>query len=171
MEIPDATDFQIKVGRKLGIDLRGKTRKVAAAEILDKIAPVIDIKATLFDPNHEEPTEKQIKYEKSAFGIDVSEDSYRVASAKISDAQLKRNLEAMDAKELSEGDNVVFTEEWEGQVIKKAFTISTIKPNGHIFFKGSSAPAAWAFQVEKIPDGFEPDYENEKVQFWDHRVD
>ena len=170
-EVPKVNDFQIEIGQKLGVDLKGETRKVAAAKILDEIARAIDFDSSLIDPSRDEPTEKQIEYAESAFGIDISEDTYRVALAKISDGQLKRNLEALDEKELTEGEDVIFTEEMKGKIIKKAFTISTIKPNGHIFFKGSNSGAAWAFQVDKIPDDFEYECKDDNVQFLDHRVD
>lgn len=170
-EVPKVTNFQIKVGRMLGIFLKDETRSVAAAKILDEITPAIDVDPNLMDPSREEPTEKQIKYAESAFGIDISQDSYRVALARISNGQLKRNLEAMDEKELTKGDDVILTEERENKIIKKAFTISSIKSNGHIYFKGSNSGAAWAFQVDKIPNDFESECKDDKIQFWDQRVD
>ena len=145
--VDSASSQQIEIGRKLGLDLSKDTWNVARARILDIVGPAIgDI------PKYSKPTAKQIRYAK-ALGIDISNDTFRVGSGKIDDVLLQHNLEALERLQLKPGDEVVRTRtveiNGETHTWEEIFVVSSIKPDGLVYFKGGGGKCAFASQLRK----------------------
>jgi hypothetical protein len=126
-----------------------ETFGVAAARILDAIADALG----------EEPREPSSLRQQDfarTLGLDVSVDTVRVASAKIADALLVRNVAAVKAMELGPGDVVEIAQrgQIDGKecVLEQEFVVSSVRPNGRLFFKGGNGRGAWAAQVRKVPN-------------------
>ena len=130
----------------LGLDIQSDTFDVAAARLMDAVAPAIG-----YEPP-EQPSERQCEFAQS-LGQDVVADSKRVASAKIGEALLAKNQDAIAALDLKPGDSVVRVEhfEFDGQMhtVEQEFVISSIQPNGRVFFKGGNGQGAWPTQLKK----------------------
>ena len=137
---------QKSLAASLGIDISGDSYDVAAAKLLDAVAAAVG-----FEPP-ESSSERQRAFA-SSLGHNVVSDSKRVASAKIGDALLARNQAAIAALHLRPGDHVVRTEhfELEGEMrsISQEFIVSSIQPNGRVFFKGGNGQGAWPTQLTK----------------------
>jgi hypothetical protein len=143
------TAFQQRVAAALGIQLlRGDSRSVAAARILDHVGPAIDAR-------HQEgpPTPRQLAFARS-IGLDVSQWSRRVASAKIAEALRKANKATLRRLRLKPGDSVLRRTlvEFDEQRIEmtEQFTVASIHPNGRVYFTGSQGHGAWPLQLEKV---------------------
>jgi len=128
---------QKEIAAALGVSIEGiKTFRVAAAKIMDFVAPSVGEKEQL------SPTQSQLDYANS-LNIDVSNDTRRVASAKIQDHLEIKNLEALKSLNLKPGDKVLYDN---GYMIKEHI-VSSIKEKGKVYFKGVGCPQAWASQI------------------------
>jgi hypothetical protein len=138
---------QGSLAKLLGVDITGDSFDVACARLLDAVAVSVG-----FEPA-ESSSERQRAFA-SSLGCSVVSDSKRVASAKIGDALLARNQTAIMSLNLKPGDRVVRTEhlELEGEVhsISQEFIVSSIQPNGRVYFKGGNGQGAWPTQLTKV---------------------
>jgi hypothetical protein len=130
----------------LGVDVSGDSYDIAAAKLLDAVATAIG-----FEPPAAS-SDRQRAFALS-LGHNVVGDSKRLASAKIGEALLAKNREVIAALDLKPGDRVVRTEhfEFEGEMrsISQEFIVSSIQPNGRVFFKGGNGQGAWPTQLTK----------------------
>lgn len=137
---------QVSLAALLRIDITGDSYDVAAAKLLDAVALAIG-----FEPA-ERSSERQRAFAAS-LACNVSADTKRVASAKISDALLAKNMAALAELELKPGDHVVRTEhfdlEGEAHTVSQDFVVSSIQPNGRVYFKGGNGQGAWPTQLKK----------------------
>ena len=147
MKPPVPSQDQLILARLLGLDIAPDTSDVAAARLLDAVASAI---------GHELPkpsTDRQQAFAES-LGHDVSADSQRVASAKIGEALFARNQDAIAALTLKPGDHVVrverFEHDGEMRTLEREFIVSSIQPNGRVFFKGGNGQGAWPTQLKKL---------------------
>ena len=148
MNHPQPTEYQKHIAALLGIDISHDTRDVAAARILDVIAPALNINAEI-----RPATLNQLAYAKS-LGLDVSQDSVDVASIKITNRLTARNLELLDELQLKPGDKVIKHEsaEYEGRKVdlSREYVVSSIGRDGRIYFKGGCGQGAWPDKVTKV---------------------
>ena len=144
--IARATQVQIQIAKDLGIEVSKDSFRVAAARILDLVAPAIGY-------NAKPATSKQVEFAKG-LGIDVTSDSSRVASARIQDKLEEVNSRALKELRLAPGDKVVVrkTYTFSGQeyMDEREYVVSSIKDNGMVYFKGGNGKCAWACKVQKI---------------------
>lgn len=145
MRRPPSTE-QIAIAGRLGLDVRADSSDVAAARIYDAVAVAL---------GHEPlapSTERQRDFA-SSLGCDVSADSQRTASAKIGELLQDRNERAIAELDLKPGDRVVrvhrFEHDGQWQTLEQEFVVSSIQPNGRIFFKGGNGQGAWPSQIRK----------------------
>ena len=137
---------QLHLASVLGIDISGDTFDVAAARLLDGVAPAI---------GHEpaEPSSERQRAFAESLGYDVALDSKRVASAKIGEALLANNLGAIKSLNLQAGDRVIrltqFEHAGELRSFEQELIVSSIQPNGRVFFKGGNGQGAWPTQLRK----------------------
>lgn len=150
------TSEQAYVAARLGIDLASEdTFIVAQARILDAVAETIGE-----TPRHD-PTEKQ-RHLASELGIDISEDSRRVAWAKIRQTTQKRyydaNVEAIQRMQLVPGDVVFERKVIRGPtdhtsqeiIVESTDVVSSIRWDGLVYFKGGRGRASWAQLLTKV---------------------
>lgn len=147
MTSPRASQNQIALAGLLNLNIAADTFDVAAARLLDAVAVAI---------GHEPPeqsSERQRAFAAS-LGHDVTADSKRVASAKIGEALFAKNQDAIASLSLKPGDRVVRVEqfEYDGEMrtLEQEFVISSIQPNGRVFFKGGNGQGAWPTQLKKL---------------------
>lgn len=137
---------QLELAGLLNIDISTDTFDVAAARLLDCVAPAIG-----YEPS-EQSSDRQRSFAES-LGQDVSTDSKRVASAKIGEALLSKNLGAIASLNLQPGDRVIRITQFEygGELrsLEQEFIVSSIQPNGRVFFKGGNGQGAWPTQLKK----------------------
>jgi hypothetical protein len=130
----------------LRLEITDDSLDVAAARLMDAVANAIRFEQP------ESSSERQRSFA-SSLGCNVVSDTKRVASAKIGDALLARNQMAVASLDLKPGDRVVRTEhfEFEGEMrsLSQEFFISSIQPNGRVFFKGGNGQGAWPTQLMK----------------------
>ncbi|MEG4507026.1 hypothetical protein QUA81_25545 [Microcoleus sp. F6_B4] len=78
-----------------------------------------------------------------------------MASAKIGEALFSKNQDAIAALNLKPGDRVIkisrFELNNEFHTFEQEFVISSIQPNGRVFFKGGNGRGAWPTQLKKYP--------------------
>ena len=146
---PRPSQEQLQLANLLGLNLAADTFDVAAAQLLDKIAAAI---------GHEPPEQSSERQQSFAasLGLDVTTDSKRVAGAKIGDALYTKNQEAIASLNLQPGDRVIQVTqfEYEGKLrsLEQEFVVSSIQPNGRVFFKGGNGLGAWPTQLKKPTD-------------------
>lgn len=137
---------QIALAGSLGLDIESDTFDVAAARLLDSVATAIGHEPV------EQSSERQRAFAAS-LGQNVAADSKRVASAKIGEALFAKNQDAIASLHLKPGDRVVRVEhfEFDGEMrtVEQEFVISSIQPNGRVFFKGGNGQGAWPTQLKK----------------------
>lgn len=137
---------QDHLARLLGINVAADTFAVAAARLLDSVATALG-----YDPT-KSPSGCQISFAFS-LGLDVTSDTKRVASAKIGGALFAKNQEAIAALNLEPGDHVVRVTQFEHngalRSVELDFVVSSIQPNGRVFFKGGNDQGAWPVQLRK----------------------
>lgn len=137
---------QEHLAQLLGVNVATDTFDVAAARLLDRVAAAIG-----YGPS-EPPSERQIAFA-YALGQDVTSDTKRVASAKIGEALFANNQDAIATLNLQPGDHVVritrFEQEGELRSFEQEFVVSSIQPNGRVFFKGGNGQGAWPVQLRK----------------------
>jgi hypothetical protein len=145
MSTPAPSLEQLQLAEALRISIADDTFDVAAARLLDAVARAIGYEAS------DASSERQRAFAES-LGRDVSSDSKRVASAKIGEALLERNRAAIVSLDLQPGDHVVRVQhfEYEGAVrtLEQEFIVSSLQPNGRVFFKGGNGQGAWPTQLD-----------------------
>lgn len=136
------TETQIQFGRRIDLDLTGKTIGVARAIIEDAIY------CQFYGRNElGAPTLKQIELARK-FGHDLSTVSHRVGDAIIADIMTKLNIEAITSQRLA--PDVIVTN-MHDQLGRK-FVISSIKEDGTVFFRGGNGAKAWARSLIRADD-------------------
>ena len=137
--IPKVSDDQIDFGAKLGLDLRGCTLSVAAARIEDAVDVGFRGASNLGNP-----TPKQVALA-AKFGYEIACLSRREGDAVIDDLMTELNHEAIEAEELAPGVAVVNIHD----IIGKTFVISSIHPDGTVYFRGGEGQRAWARSLRR----------------------
>lgn len=127
-------EAQVAFGKRLGLDLMGKSVGVARAEIDDAIARHY---YGIYDLG--QPSQKQCALALK-FGIDISQMSKGVGAAYIDDIMYQLNMDTINKYNLAPSVNVRHTGDSNGQVL----IISSIAPNGTVYFKGGNGKRAWA---------------------------
>ncbi|WP_223512610.1 hypothetical protein [Pseudomonas sp. GL-B-19] len=144
-----SSQVQKDLANILGIEITNDTFDVAAARLLDHVAAAI---------GHEpaEPSSDRQRAYAASLCCDVTNETKRVASAKIGEALSSRNQEAISTLDLKPGDQVVrLTQfEYDGELrsFEQAFVVSSIQPNGRVFFKGGNGQGAWPTQLRKLTE-------------------
>ena len=131
--IPRVSDDQIRFGAKLGLDLGGCTLSVAAARIEDAVA--VGFRGA---SNLGKPTPKQVAFA-AKFGHEIAHLTRREGDAVIDDLMTELNHEAIEAEGLAPGVTVVNIHD-----IARTFGISSIDPDGTVYFRGGNGQRAWA---------------------------
>ena len=137
---------QIELARALGVDIASDTFDTAAARLFDRVAAAVG-----YEPA--EPSSERQRAFAESLGQDVSRESKRVASARIGEALLANNLAAIQSLNLATGDRVIRVTQFEhgGEIrsYEQEFIVSSIQPNGRVFFKGGNGQGAWPTQLKK----------------------
>lgn len=140
------SEAQADLAKLVGVDVAGDSFDVASARLLDAVAVALGYEPT-------EPSSDRQRSFAASLGCDVTNDSKRVASAKISDALFAKNQEVIAALALKAGDRVVrvhqFEFEGELRTLEQEYVISSIQPNGRVFFKGGNGQGAWPTQLRR----------------------
>ncbi|HXW71877.1 MAG TPA: hypothetical protein VEK34_10615 [Methylocella sp.] len=134
------SEAQIQFGRRIGLDLAGKTVAVARAMIEDAIHYQFYGRNDLG-----KPTPKQIELA-CRFGHDISMVSRRVGDAIIDDIMTRLNLDAIVGQRLAPG--VVVTKKHDR--LGEKFVISSIRPDGTVYFRGGNGAKAWARSLIRV---------------------
>ena len=140
--IPRVNNNQVAFGAKLGLDLRGCTVSVALARIED----TIDIGfhgAT----NAGNPTKKQIALA-AKFGYDIASLSRREGFAVIDDIMTELNHETIESESLAPGVTVVNVHD----ILEMPLVISSIYPDGTVYFLGGNGKRAWARSLRRFAE-------------------
>lgn len=141
--IPKVSGEQVEFGKKLGLDLSGCTINVAAARIRDEMDGEFWGRAEF---GH--PTEKQVALA-AKYGYDITGETRALGDAVVDDVLTQLNLEAIASQDLRPGDHVVNT--WDA--FEMPAIVSSIQPDGLVFFKGGDGQRAWARNLRKVaPD-------------------
>jgi hypothetical protein len=146
MSAATISEAQIALAKLVGVHLQRDSFDVAAATLLDAVAPAIG-----YEPA-EASTDRQRSFA-AALGCDVTQDSKRVASAKIGDVLFEKNQQAIATLDLKPGDRVIrvhqFEFDGELRTLEQQYVISSIQPNGRVFFKGGNGQGAWPTQLRR----------------------
>jgi hypothetical protein len=134
------TEPQIGFGKKLGLDLDGQSVGVAMARIGDEISSQFWGRTELGSPS-----QKQIELA-AKFGFDISKDTRAVGSAIVDDIMSHLNAEAIEREKLEPGARVRRKGKHDME-----YTISSIRDDGTVFFKGGNGRKAWARSLERVP--------------------
>ena len=137
--IPRVSGDQINFGAKLGLDLRGCTLSVAAARIED----AIDI-GFHGAPSLGNPTPRQIALA-AKFGYEIAGLSRREGDAVIDDLMTELNHETIEGEALAPGVTVVNIHD----IVGRTFVISSIHPDGTVYFRGGNGQRAWARSLRR----------------------
>jgi len=137
---------QRQIARKLQIDVSGDSDKVAAARILDAVAPAV------LDRMARPSTSRQQEFARS-LALDVTSDSVRVASVRIEEALRARNLDAAARMHLRRGSIVVLETEVDlnGQKVswRRAQIVSSVGKTGLVYFRGGGGQCASAGKLRR----------------------
>lgn len=128
------TEPQMEFGRRIGLDLSGKTAGVALAMIHDTVDMQFHGRNDLGAP-----TPKQIELARQ-FGYDISTVSRRVGDAIIDDIMTNLNHEAIANQRLA--PNVVVINKHD--ILGRKFVISSIREDGTVYLRGGNGAKAWA---------------------------
>jgi len=128
------SDEQIAFGRRLGLDLEGKSVSEALAMIHD----VID-RDFLNLSDSGEATPKQIGFA-AKFQRNLSHVSRRVADAVVGDLMTELNVAAIQRERLAPGVTV----KNKYDIVERKLVISSIQTDGTVYFKGGNGARAWA---------------------------
>ena len=137
--IPRVSDDQINFGVKLGLDLRGCTLSVAAARIEDAIDIGFHGASSLGNP-----TPRQIALA-AKFGYEIAGLSRREGDAVIDDLMTELNHETIEGEALAPGVAVVNIHD----IVGRTFVISSIHPDGTVYFRGGNGQRAWARSLRR----------------------
>jgi len=111
---------------------------MAGAKLRDFLAPA------LLDYPVVEPTDRQFEFAEE-LEIDISNETRRTAKVMIKEHLFVQNQIALDKLKLRKGDSISYYND-QGQIIETR-TISTIKSNGRLFFKGTDFRADYAARL------------------------
>ena len=146
MNPPPPSKDQHALAVLLKLDLGNDSRDVAAAKLLDAVAVSVG-----FEPA--EPASDRQRAFAESLGASVEGITKRVASARIGELLLAKNLKAIEEMNLMPGDHVVRVQSFEFQgetrVLEQEFVVSSVQPNGRVFFKGGNGQGAWPTQLRK----------------------
>jgi hypothetical protein len=130
---------QIAFGRRLGLELAGCTVSVARAKIEDLVDHGFN------DADLSRPTEKQVALARK-FGYDISGETRRVGDAILDDIMEQLNHDSIVAQKLEAGVAVTRVRD----TTRRKHIISSIYPDGTVYFKGGNGQKAWARNVHRI---------------------
>ena len=130
---------QVAFGRKLGLNFKNCSPDVAIAMVED----IID--KEFWGKKLDKPSDKQIAFAKR-FGFDISSKTERVGSAIISNILTKLDLESIKKQGLAPGVKVRDKRD----PLKEIYTISSIREDGLVFFKGGQGKKACARNLVKV---------------------
>jgi len=140
------SEDQHRLAVLLTVEISEDSHDVAAAKLLDAVAISLG-----FEPA-EPATDRQRTFVES-LGASVEGITKRVASARIGELLLAKNLKAIEDLNLKPGDQVVriqsFELQGETKVLEQEFVVSSVQPNGRVFFKGGNGQGAWPTQLRK----------------------
>jgi hypothetical protein len=134
-------EAQVSIGNLLGLSLGGNTITVAKAKLHDYIEANFDT------PTEKRLTERQIEFA-GEFGFDIRGLSKRVGEAVIFDILYSLDVESIERQHLGPGV-VVYNRH---DKLKERFTISSIREEGVVFFKGGSGRHAYARNLISVSD-------------------
>jgi hypothetical protein len=137
--IPKVSSVQIAFGKKLGLDLQGCTVSVAAARIHDTLD------RGFWGGKLGSPTPKQAELA-FRFGYDISSVSRREGDAIIDELMTQLNLEIIESESLA--PDVVRTNIHDSY--GEQYTISSIQPDGTVYFRGGNGRRAWARSLRAV---------------------
>jgi hypothetical protein len=133
---------QIAFGRRLGLNLEGKSVSEALALIHDTIdrdfLKILDLG---------EATPKQVEFA-SKFQRNLSDTSRRVADAVVGDLMTELNYAAIQRERLAPGVTVRNRHD----MLERKFIISSIQSDGTVYFKGGNGARAWARSLIRIDE-------------------
>lgn len=132
---------QIAFGRRVGLDLTGCTLLVARAKLDDFIAQGFD------GADLSQPSEKQIALARK-FDHDISGETRRVGNAILDNIMEQLNHDSIAAQKLAPGVAVTRVHD----VAKHKHIISSLYPDGTVYFKGGNGKRAWARNVTRVND-------------------
>lgn len=148
MLYPRPTEFQVMIAAAVGVDIARDSRDVAAARLRDYLAP-----AFAEDREVRPASSEQIEYARS-LGFDVSGDLMHIAYARIAQHLSALNQEALRRLNLKPGDRITrscyLVGNGEGQPYSEEFIVSSIRPDGRVFFKGIGCKSGWPSQLKKV---------------------
>ncbi len=134
------SEKQIAFGKRLGLDLEGKSVSVALAMIHDAIDwNFLEV------TNLGVATPKQLAFA-ARFQRNLSDVSRRVADAIVNDLMTKLNLAAIEHERLAPGVAVKNKHD----VLERIFVISSITFDGTVYFKGGNGARAWARSLIRV---------------------
>jgi len=137
---------QHRLAALLTVEISEDSHDVAAAKLLDAVAISLG-----FEPA-EPATDRQRAFVES-LGASVEGITKRIASARIGELLLAKNLKAIEDLNLKPGDQVVriqsFELQGETKILEQEFVVSSVQPNGRVFFKGGNGQGAWPTQLRK----------------------
>lgn len=136
------SEEQIAFGRRLGLNLEGKSITEALAMIHDTID-----REFLGLPTLGAATPKQVAFA-AKFQRGLSDVSRRVADAVVGDLMTELNLAAIQRERLEPGVTV----KNKYDIIERKLVISSIQPDGTVYFKGGNGARAWARSLIRIDD-------------------
>ncbi len=136
-KIKKVSDSQIEFGNKLGISIEGLTESIAVAMIHDLI------RKEFWGKEKESPSEGQIEFA-NELGADISKESRAVGSAIINDILEQSNHDSIETQGLAPGVKV------RNKRNNREYIISSIKPDGLVYFKGGQGAKSWAGNLEKL---------------------
>lgn len=136
LQFKPASKEQLKLAGKLEISVENDSWELAKARILDAIGD------TIGEPLRN-PTSGQFELA-SELRLNIDADSFRIAFAKIAEHIIKVNIKAVNDQELCPGVLVVG--------FGGVHEISTITPDGHLYFKGTGSPQGSAGKCARCND-------------------
>ncbi|MGH6925483.1 MAG: hypothetical protein ACRED5_17285 [Propylenella sp.] len=134
------SDEQITFGRRLGLALEG----MSVSEAMAMIHEAID-RDFLGLSDLGEATRKQLEFA-AKFQRDLSHVSRRVADAVVEDLMTELNLAAIQREQLAPGVRVRNKHE----IAQRKLVISSIQPDGTVYFKGGNGARAWARSLVRV---------------------
>lgn len=96
-------------------------------------------------PKPGNPTPKQCEFARE-FGFTIDTETFAVGSAVVGDIMDHLNQEAIEQQNLIPGTMVRFRRNPE----KGEFVISSVTPDGTVYFKGGNGKKAWARSLERV---------------------
>lgn len=137
MKLSDVTtvnEEQLEFCEKLGLSVQGDSVGVAMAKVSEMVDSTF---------NKERPRKalspKQIELARQ-FGQDISQESKIVGEAIITDIMHQLNMNAISSQNLESGVAVINKHD----SLQRNYVISSIAPDGTVYFKGGNGQRAWA---------------------------